>query len=278
MCIGYSPVKKNIICFLSLFLSCSCLVKAQTNHSPQDKTLVVFSLIKEGNEKKTLLELHKKLTSLGIDAVNYIDSLNLRSSPEVSQRIFDYLKRREVKNLLFYNEKKQEINLVNTNSFLSKNITPNKTIKGDSVLNKLKKSILKQPISQKTFLYSPQPEIIEKITVKAFNKILSKPNLNNQKIGINTQYNIDLNLGLVVVEEKEDYRFYYSNGINYFIGFYRGTESFLKKTYGIDGLDDYSNKETLVLVLEHTATRNKLFYFNRNTTSKENLLVDFLSN
>ena len=83
---------------------------------------------------------------------------------------------------------------------------------------------------------------------------------------------------IVVVEEKEDYRFYYSNGINYFITFYKGTESFLKNTYGVDGLELGSNKETLILVLEHTATRNKLFYFNKEKTSEQELLSEFLSN
>ena len=120
--------------------------------------------------------------------------------------------------------------------------------------------------------------IIEKVTINPFNKILLKPNLKNQKIGVTSQFNLDQSFGLVLVEAREDYRFYYSNGINYFIGFLKGTESFLKKTYSIDGLEPNSNKEILVLVLEHTATRNKLFYFNKKTTSKKNLLDEFLSN
>ena len=83
---------------------------------------------------------------------------------------------------------------------------------------------------------------------------------------------------MVRVDKKEDYRFYYSNGINYFISFYTGTESFLNKTYGIVGLGENSNKEILVLVLEHTATRNKLFYFNKKIKTETELLKEFLSN
>ena len=52
----------------------------------------------------------------------------------------------------------------------------------------------------------------------------------------------------------------------------------LKNTYGVDGLERGSNKETLILVLEHTATRNKLFYFNKEKTSEQELLSEFLSN
>ena len=80
------------------------------------------------------------------------------------------------------------------------------------------------------------------------------------------------------VEKKEDYRFYYSSGINYFITFYVGTESFLNKTYGVVGLEENSNQEMLILVLEHTATRNKLFYFNKKTKTETELLKEFLSN
>ena len=61
------------------------------------------------------------------------------------------------------------------------------------------------------------------------------------------------NLAWLKLIKKEDYRFYYSNGINYFISFYTGTESFLNKTYGIVGLEENSNQEMLILVLEHTA-------------------------
>ena len=278
MLVSISHIKKSTLVFLLLFLLNLAFVNAQTDPSPQDKTLVVYNFKNKGNEKQSLIELHNKLTSLGVDVVNYVDSLNLKVSLEVELKLFKYIQSREIKNILFYNETKQEINLVKVSSFISKKPLPYKTIKGDSVLNKFKHTLSIKPRTQKTFLYSPQPEVIEKVTINPFNKILLKPNLKNQKIGVTSQFNLDQSFGLVLVEAREDYRFYYSNGINYFIGFLKGTESFLKKTYSIDGLKPNSNKEILVLVLEHTATRNKLFYFNKKTTSKKNLLDDFLSN
>lgn len=277
MIVFYRLNKKSSFCFFLIFLFVLAFAKAQNTHTHQDKTLVVFSLSNKDNQEKSLFEIHKKLISLGVDVINYIDSLNINSSIEVEEILSKYLKNREVKNLFFYNETKQEIQLYDLSFFTEKNSTPLQIIKGDSVLYKFKQALLNKPEPQKVFLYSPQPEVIEKVRVKPFNKILSKPNLKNQQIGVTTKYNIEQNLGLVVVEEKEDYRFYYSNGINYFISFFRGTESFLGKTYGVDGLDVSSNKEILVLVLEHTATRNKLFYFNKNTTSNKNLLIEFLS-
>ena len=54
-------------------------------------------------------------------------------------------------------------------------------LKGDSVLLKLKEELLKPPQKQKTFLYSPKPEVIKKVKVKPFNKILLKPDLKKPK-------------------------------------------------------------------------------------------------
>ena len=237
----------------------------------------MFSFLNKENENQNLLDTHKNLIAIGVDAVNYINLLNLNSSPDIKKSINDYLKNREIKNILFYNEESKEINLLTLGSFLN-NQQPYMSIKGDSVLKKLKEELINKKLTQNTFLYSPQPEVINKVKVKPFNKILVKPNLENQKIGSIKNYNTNQAVEIVVVEEKEDYRFYYSNGINYFITFYKGTESFLKNTYDVVGLDRGSNKETLILVLEHTATRNKLFYFNKEKTSEQELLSEFLSN
>ena len=259
---------------LSLVALC---LSAQQQTPIQNKTLVVFSFLNKENENQNLLDTHKNLIAIGVDAVNYINLLNLNSSPDIKKSINDYLKNREIKNILFYNEESKEINLLTLGSFLN-NQQPYMSIKGDSVLKKLKEELINKKLTQNTFLYSPKPEVINKVKVKPFNKILVKPNLENQKIGTLKNYNTNQAVEIVVVEEKEDYRFYYSNGINYFITFYKGTESFLKNTYGVDGLERGSNKETLILVLEHTATRNKLFYFNKEKTSEQELLSEFLSN
>ncbi len=271
------PFQNKTLClFFVLSLVALCL-SAQQQTPIQNKTLVVFSFLNKENENQNLLDTHKNLIAIGVDAVNYINLLNLNSSPDIKKSINDYLKNREIKNILFYNEESKEINLLTLGSFLN-NQQPYMSIKGDSVLKKLKEELINKKLTQNTFLYSPKPEVINRVKVKPFNKILVKPNLENQKIGSLKNYNTNQAVEIVVVEEKEDYRFYYSNGINYFITFYKGTESFLKNTYGVDGLELGSNKETLILVLEHTATRNKLFYFNKEKTSEQELLSEFLSN
>ena len=271
------PFQKKTSClFFILSLAALCL-SAQQQTSIQNKTLVVFSFLNKENENQNLQDTHKNLIAIGVDAVNYINLLNLNSSKDIKKSINDYLKIREIKNILFYNEESKEINLFTLGSFLN-NQQPYMSIKGDSVLNKLKDELIDKNLTQNTFLYSPHPEVINKVRVNSFNKIILKPNLENQKIGSIKNYNTNQAAEIVIVEEKEDYRFYYSNGINYFLTFYKGTESFLKNTYTIDGLEQGSNKETLILVLEHTATRNKLFYFNKEKTSEQELLSEFLSN
>ena len=271
------PFQKKTPClFFVLSLVALCL-SAQQQTPIQNKTLVVFSFLNKENENQNLLDTHKNLIAIGVDAVNYINLLNLNSSPDIKKSINDYLKNREIKNILFYNEESKEINILSLDSFLN-NQQPYMSIKGDSVLNKLKVELINKKLTQNTFLYSPQPELINKVKVNSFNKIILKPNLENQKIGSTKNYNTNQAAEIVIVEEKEDYRFYYSNGINYFLTFYKGTESFLKNTYSIDGLEQGSNKEILILVLEHTATRNKLFYFNKEKTSEQELLSEFLSN
>mgnify|MGYP001207374638 FL=1 len=267
----------NIQVFFVLFITL-ITNNLQGKQSLYNKTVVVFSFIDKTKENNNLNKIHKNLTSLGVDVVNYIDLVNTNTSTEVKENLTEYFKNREIKNILLYNEENQEISFFTPNYILNKNTTPYKTIKGDSVLLRLKEDLLKTPTKQKTFLYSPKPEVIKKTKVKPFNKILLKPNLKNQKIGIIKTHEIDSQFDLVKVEKKEDYRFYYSSGINYFITFYVGTESFLNKTYGVVGLEENSNQEMLILVLEHTATRNKLFYFNKKTKTETELLKEFLSN
>jgi len=271
------PFQNKTLCLFFVLSLAALSLSAQQQTPIQNKTLVVFSFLNKENENQNLLDTHKNLKAIGVDAVNYINLLNLNSSPDIKKSINDYLKNREIKNILFYNEESKEINLLTLSSFLN-NQQPYMSIKGDSVLNKLKVELINKKLTQNTFLYSPQPELINKVKVNSFNKIILKPNLENQKIGSTKNYNTNQAAEIVIVEEKEDYRFYYSNGINYFLTFYKGTESFLKNTYSIDGLEQGSNKEILILVLEHTATRNKLFYFNKETTSEQELLSEFLSN
>ena len=97
----------------------------------------MFSFLNKENENQNLLDTHKNLIAIGVDAVNYINLLNLNSSPDIKKSINDYLKNREIKNILFYNEESKEINLLTLGSFLN-NQQPYMSIKGDSVLKKTK--------------------------------------------------------------------------------------------------------------------------------------------
>ena len=63
----------------------------------------MFSFLNKENENQNLLDTHKNLTAIGVDAVNYINLLNLNSSPDIKKSINDYLKNREIENILFYN-------------------------------------------------------------------------------------------------------------------------------------------------------------------------------
>tara|TARA_B100002051_G_scaffold7982_1_gene6740 strand:- start:2255 stop:3067 length:813 start_codon:yes stop_codon:yes gene_type:complete len=263
------------ICFLFVLLLGVIKVQAN-NQNLQHKTLVVFSLLEEGEQNNKIKKIHNKLTSFGVDVVNYIDSININVSAETKENLVSYLNERGVKKVLFYSEKKKEISFYSFDYFVKKTPNPITSLKGDSVFLSLKETLVERKEKQTTFLFSPTPEIINKIKIKPFNKILNKPNLTNQKIAITDSLKITTQ-NLILVEPKEDFRFYYANGINYIIQFFRGKEGFLQKTFNIKELSPTSNKETLLLVLEHTATRNKYFYFKDKTLSETDLLKSFLN-
>ena len=79
--------------FFLLLLFTLCLT-AQKQTPIQNKTLVVFSFLNKENQNQNLLNTHKNLIAVGVDVVNYIDHLNLNSSPDVKRGIIDYLKKR----------------------------------------------------------------------------------------------------------------------------------------------------------------------------------------
>ena len=88
--------KKTPRLFFVLSLVALCL-SAQQQTPIQNKTLVVFSFLNKENENQNLLDTHKNLIAIGVDAVNYINLLNLNSSPDIKKSINDYLKNREIK-------------------------------------------------------------------------------------------------------------------------------------------------------------------------------------
>ena len=252
--------------------------KNKTTDFVLQKSIVVYSLENKEKENETISKIHKNLISAGIDVVNYIDTLNIQTSKETTKAMLRYLKSREVYNTIVFSEKNKSIQFYGLNFFEEQTPAPNLVVSGDSVFNLLKRKIVKSKSKQKNFLFSPQPEVLLKVKIKPFGRILRKPNTSKDKIGVIKKLKLDLPKNISFVEEKDDYRFYFSNGINYVLHFYEGTEYFIQKTYGLNNLNPNSNKKILVLALEHTATRNKYFYTNNNITKKEELLLDFLSN
>ena len=265
---------KQTLLVIIFFLNAQHLFSQLSNKVSQ-KYLLVYS-INEQQEKK-IKEIHKTLTSLGIDVVNYINRINISTSKETQNNLFDYLNEREINNVLVYLEDAKTLGFYEPKYILDQESEAMSFFTGDSLFYNLRESLLEKNKPQETFIYSPTPEIINKIKTKPFTKILFKPKLEDQKIGITKEF---LNLEsdkVVLVESKEDYRFYYANGINYIINFYRGTEEFMFNSFGVDGLSSTSNKERLILVLENTASRNKFFYFTEGDETQEQLLLSFLS-
>ena len=265
---------KQTLLVIIFFLNAQHLFSQPPNKVSQ-KYLLVYS-INEQQEKK-IKEIHKTLTSLGIDVVNYINRINISTSKETQNNLFDYLNEREINNVLVYLEDTKTLGFYEPKYILDQESEAISFFTGDSLFYNLRESLLEKNKPQETFIYSPTPEIINKIKTKPFTKILFKPKLEDQKIGITKEF---LNLEsdkVVLVEPKEDYRFYYANGINYIINFYRGTEEFMFNSFGVDGLSSTSNKERLILVLENTASRNKFFYFTEGDETQEQLLLSFLS-
>ena len=265
---------KQTLLVIIFFLNAQHLFSQLPNKVSQ-KYLLVYS-INEQQEKK-INEIHKILTSLGIDVVNYINRVNISTSKETQNNLFDYLNEREINKVLVYLEGAKTLGFYEPKYILDQESEAMSFFTGDSLFYNLRESLLEKNKPQETFIYSPTPEIINKIKTKPFTKILFKPKLEDQKIGITKEF---LNLEsdkVVLVEPKEDYRFYYANGINYIINFYRGTEEFMFNSFGVDGLSSTSNKERLILVLENTASRNKFFYFTEGDETQEQLLLSFLS-
>ena len=61
-----------------------------------EKSVVVYSLLNKETEKEKILNIHKTLSSLGLDVVNYIDSLNTHTSNEITTNLLKYLDSRAV--------------------------------------------------------------------------------------------------------------------------------------------------------------------------------------
>ena len=185
-----------------------------------EKSIVVYSLLNKETETEKVFNIHKTLSSLGLDVVNYIDSLNTHTSNEITNSLLRYFDSREVKSIVLFSEKNNSISFYGLGFFNQKKESPKLILSGDSVFNKLKNRIIESKTKQKNFLLPPQPEVLLKAKIKPFRKILIKPDISKDKVGVTIKINTELPKNIIQVEEKDDYRFYFSNGVNYIIQFY----------------------------------------------------------
>ena len=239
------------------------------------KSILLYTLNNNLSPNKTLDEIHKSLTSKRLDIIHYVDSINLYVSKEVTSSLIGYFSEREIQNAIFYNQKKQslifyEINKtsVNSNSFLETHI--------DS-LDTYIKNVFKpteEPLT--SFLLAPKPEVLPKAKIRLSNQILIKPLLEEEKVGYAGNKTENQPKNIIQIKEVEDYRYYFSEGINHIIYTLRGTNDFLKKTYNIKTLPD-NPLRSIVLVVEHTVTRNKYFFFKEEITTEEDLINVFFN-
>ena len=80
-------IKKLLMSFFTLIT-----IGLHGQQSPYNKTAVVFSLLDKTKEKNTLTKIHKNLISLGLDVVNYVDVVNIKTSTEVNKIYSNILK------------------------------------------------------------------------------------------------------------------------------------------------------------------------------------------
>ena len=103
------------------------------------------------------------------------------------------------------------------------------------------------------------------------NQILIKPNLKKEKVGHTNKTFINTQPNLIQIREVEDYRFYYSEGINYIVYAIKGTNDFLKQTFNIKSLPS-NQKRNVIMVVEHTVTKNKYFFHEEGVTDEVKLI------
>lgn len=239
------------------------------------KSILLYTLNTHPSKDKTLNEVHNKLTSKRLDVVHYTDSINLYVSKEVTSSLIGYFNEREIENAIFYNQKNQslvfyEINKtsVNPKPFLETHIDSLGTY-----IKNIFKSI-KEPTT--SFLLAPKPEMLSRANIRLSNQILIKPILKEEKVGYTGNKTKNQPKNIIQIKEVEDYRYYYSEGINYIVYTLRGTNDFLKKTYNIKSLPN-NTLRSIVLVVEHTVTRNKYFFYSEETKTEEDLISVFFN-
>ena len=255
------------------------------------KTIVFFSFDEKNNQIKTINNTHQKLTGLGFDVINYINIVDFYISQEVQRQLVEYFNLRGVEILVFYQkerEKEIKIRFCNYNNKITlvDETKGGYSFFGENVFYEIKKDLLSTNTKQTTFLFSPDPEIIYNINVKKRTRIKNLPKFKKQELGIVLENVTEetkkqilslFNTNTIEVEEKVDYRFYFSNGINYVIKFLTGTTEALKNIYNLKELKGVGYKKQTILVLENTISQNRYYHFNETPTiNKINLAKSFL--
>ena len=105
-----------------------------------EKSVVLYSLKDPKKTTKTLTELHQNLSSLGFDVVNYLDSINMFVSNEVTKNLIIYFNETEIKNIIFYSQNEKTLSVYSPKNILNTNKKPEFIIAGDSVFFLLKKN------------------------------------------------------------------------------------------------------------------------------------------
>ena len=253
------------------------------------KTIVFFSFDEKNNQTKIINKTHKNLTDLGFDVINYVNIVDFYISQEVQRQLVEYFNLRGVEVLVFYQKEKDiKIRFCNYNhkTTLVDDTKGGYSFFGENVFYEIKKHLLSTNTKQTTFLFSPSPEIIYDINVKKRTIIKNPPKFKKQELGIVFKKETEktkkqilslFNTNIIEVEEKEDYRFYFSNGINYIIKFLTGTTKALKNIYNIKELKGEGYKKQTILVLENTISQNRYYHFNETPTiNKIDLTKSFL--
>ncbi len=199
------------------------------------KSVVFFSFIDSKNYQKKLKRVHEQLTTNRLDVVNYLDSINFKVNKSVNESLLDYLNDREVENVIYYQEKDNMFVFRKLQNIQSKN-PPYLKLNSDSLSFYVNKTIKNNPKTLTSFLFPSEPEIIKKAKM-----------------------------------EVEDYRFYYSEGINYIVYTIKGTNDFLKQTFNIKSLPS-NQKRNVIMVVEHTVTKNKYFFHEEGVTDEVKLI------
>ena len=255
------------------------------------KTIVFFSFDEKNNQIKTINNTHQKLTGLGFDVINYINIVDFYISQEVQRQLVEYFNLRGVEILVFYQKEREKEIKIRFCNYNNKITLVDKTkggysFFGENVFYEIKKDLLSTNTKQTTFLFSPDPEIIYNINVKKRTRIKNLPKFKKQELGIVLENVTEetkkqilslFNTNTIEVEEKVDYRFYFSNGINYVIKFLTGTTEALKYIYNLKELKGVGYKKQTILVLENTINQNRYYHFNETPTiNKIDLTKTFL--